>query len=324
MGDVVGFGALNLDLIYEVESLEPLRAWGIEVQPGGEAPAPQEALQPVLEWLGRAGVLRARSGGGSAANTVLALARMGFETGLVGKVGSDPEGDFLLQALAPVDTSRIRREGCSGLCLVLLNHQGERTNLVFPGSNDSLSRQEIDFDYLRGFRFLHLTSFVGPKPFAAQVETVREVSPGVRVGFDPGEIYARLGLLALRPILTHSFVLFLTEAELSLLTGKGFREGCGELLASGPQVVVCKRGAAGSYLRWGEGELALPARPVGARDATGAGDVFAAGFLAGLLLGRPLPDCARIAGELAASSTTGYGREKYPDRKRLEELLSCV
>lgn len=320
MKDMVGFGALNVDLIYEVDDLGLLKRQGVRVEPGGETYGSLEEFEPVLEWLERTGRLQSRSGGGQAANTMVALARMGFEVGYVGKVGDDTSGDFLIEGLAPADTDRIRRGGRSGLCLVLLGQSGESSNLVLPNCNDTLSYEEIDLDYIRGFRFLHLTSFVGQVPFTAQKLIAQEVSPQVKLSFDPGELYARKGLKELLPILERSFIVFVTQREVELLTGRGHRYGSEQILDHGPAVVVCKRGEAGSYVLSSREGFEVPADRVEVVDTTGAGDVYAAGFLAGLLKGRPLWDCAGLASRVASRSTTGYGRERYPDGRSLREL----
>jgi len=94
MKPIIGFGALNLDLIFEVEDLKSISLKGPRLDPGKEDFGSDEEFESLLDQLKRYGTLKSRSGGGSAANTIVALARMGFPTKLIGKVGEDLEGFF--------------------------------------------------------------------------------------------------------------------------------------------------------------------------------------------------------------------------------------
>src|SRR4030042_1151943 len=99
MKDVIGIGALNLDLLYEVNDLAALRKKGWPLHAGREHSLTPVEFRQLLQGLEHHGTLRLRSGGGSAANTIVALARMGFQTGFVGRVGADEEGAFILSEM---------------------------------------------------------------------------------------------------------------------------------------------------------------------------------------------------------------------------------
>jgi ribokinase len=138
---------------------------------------------------------------------------------------------------------------------------------------------------------------------------------------DPGEIYAKKGLDEIRPLIKRCYVLFLTEREIRMLTGQEFFDGAESLMKIGPSILVCKRGRQGSHV-FSEGkDFEVPAIQVEAVDNTGAGDVYNAGFLAGLLLGKSLRESALLATKVAAKSVTGYGRECYPTKEDLEDFF---
>lgn len=328
--DVVGVGALNLDLIYEVNSVRCLLSNGVNFHKllkgekcpaakiiGREREASPEEFSSLLRKVEKNGQLRKKSGGGSAANTVYALSKMGFSCGFIGKVGKDEEGEILLKELKEVgvDISRIKKEGRSGICLVLLDKKGERSIFIFPNTNDTLKYNEIDMDYINRAKFLHMTSFLGERSFATQKKIAEEVK--VSLSFDPGEPHATRGLKKLRTILKRSFILFPTEKEVEILTGKDYKKGTEELLKYGAKIVVCTRGEEGSYIISREGKWEISAEKEKAIDTTGAGDVYAAGFLAGLLKGISLPLCAEEATRIASQSIKGYGRERYPTRSAI-------
>ncbi len=325
MKDVIGFGALNLDLIYEIPDISKID--GIEklIEPGGEVSGDINDFESVLKYLEIHGKLKCRSGGGQAANTITALSRMGFNTGYIGKVGTDEEGKFLIQSLEGVDTKGICTDKRSGLCIAILNKiENRKSYLILPNCNDTLSYDEIDLDFARDTRFIHITSFIGDIPFKAQERLVDELSSEVKISFDPNQPYAKKGLEKLFEIIKNSYILFLTEREIEFITNnRYYKDGARELLSLGPQIIVCKLGAKGSYVLSNEEEIEIPAdQQVKVVDMVGAGDVYAAGFLAGLLLERPLYDCAFFATKAASQSISGYGRERYPDRQFLQRCLN--
>ncbi len=245
---------------------------------------------------------------------------MGFTTGFVGKVGSDAEGQWLLRQMEGVDLQGVLSEGISGRCLCVLDSNHDRSILLEPNANDSLSSEEINFHYVTDARYVHFTSFAGERPFHAQKTLAEKLCPPLRISFDPGEVYARHGLNYVETLLKKSFVVFATEGEVEMLTGLDFHEGSRLLLKLGPSIIVCKRGGRGAHVVSRDEEFELPAESTRVMDNTGAGDVFNAGFLAGLLRNRPLVDCAAFAIRLAARSVTGYGRSRYPQKQDLTFL----
>lgn len=289
--DVIGFGALNLDRLYMVDEI-PRRGEQIFATDCVETP------------------------GGSAANTVVGLARLGHGVGYVGKVGADYEGRLLLRSLKDenVDTRGVvvSENGRSGVVVGFVDRRGERTLCVSPGVNDALGFEEVGVDYVSGAKFLHMTSFVGEKPFEAQKRLLRSLSTAM-VSFDPGELYARRGLAALRAMLKRSYVVFPNEMELRLLTGRGCEEGAEVLIGEGVSVVAVKLGERGCYITDGEKAFRVPALKVRVVDTTGAGDAFCAGFLHGLLTGRDLRACGEIANFVAGRKIEKAGaREGLP------------
>lgn len=318
---VLCLGAVNLDLIYKVEDLSGfLNAWGTGLQPGGEeaiSGSQEQHLQDLLRRYARPGP---RCGGGQAANTAYALARMGIEAALVGRVGTDADGDFLKQGLAGVNLDYLVSRGESGRAYILVDESGERTILVAPNTNDALAAADIPWEAVSAADFVHLTSFVGAGPLEVQKELARNITGRLRITLDPGELYARRGWAVLEDILDHTETLLVTAAEWKLLGGEPDVHP-----PWAPPVVLIKRGAQGARLLTPLRYLDFPGEPVPLpADTLGAGDVFAAGYLAGRLWGLHLNDAVRLANRAAAFSLRGPGRESYPDEKFLERQLPAV
>ncbi|MBA7470970.1 Ribokinase [subsurface metagenome] len=310
--DVVGLGALNVDLIYQVDPT----LLGLEA--GRERMGSYHEFEDLLNSLKNKAKLRIKNGGGSAANTIYALTKMGFSCGYLGKVGKDEEGDFLLEGLIKVgvNTERIKREGKSGLCVVLLGKGKDRSIIILPHANDTLSYSDLDPEYVDEAEFLHMSSFLGDVPFEAQKRIARKTR--AKISFDPGEPHASKGMKELSPILERTFILFPTGREVEILTHQDYKEGSRELLKLGIEIVACKLGERGSYILCQEEELEILPQRGRIVDSTGAGDVYAAGFLAGLLKKLSLVECARLATLAASQGIRGFGRKTYPG----QEILS--
>ena len=276
--DVICFGAINVDRLYRVDHL---------------AKADEES--EILDF--------EESPGGSAANTAVGLARLGARTGYIGKIAADREGEILLQSFRAegVNTNGIvvSKTGRSGTVIGFVDQKGERALYVDPGVNDSLGVNEINRQYVVGADFLHLTSFAGDRPLAAQKRLVESL-PDVKVTLDPGTIYARKGWSEIRSLVQRCFAVFPSETELNILTGKDYREGAEILLSEGVTVVGVKLGGRGCFVTDGEESHLINPYSVDVVDSTGAGDAFCAGFLYGLLSGEGLRGCG-LLGNFVAS-----------------------
>ncbi len=314
---VICLGAVNVDLRYRVPDLRPFLEKWPDLRRGGEmalGPGEETGLQDLLR---RHAEPAGRQGGGQAANTAWALARMGLEAALVGRVGADADGAFLRESLAGVNLDYLMQAGESGRAYILMDEAGERTILVAPNTNDALALPDVPLEALAQSKFLHFTAFAGEGPLAVQKEIARRLQDGPRLTLDPGELYARRGLAVLEDIIDHLDTLLVTAREWELLGGP---EKMHPHWA--PPVVVIKRGALGARLltppRYLDFPVELFSRPV---DTLGAGDVFAAGYLAGRVSGLHLNLAVRLANRAAAVSLGGAGRENYPDAKFLEQQL---
>jgi ribokinase len=285
--EAIGFGAMNIDRLYRVQ----------RVLVDGEAPIMQQTLAP----------------GGSAANTIYGLAKLGIKTGFIGAIGDDDEGKLLLDDFQGmgVDTSqiKIKSAAATGSVLCLTDRRGRRALYVSPGANGLLTWQDIDFQYLNQARMIHLSSFVADEQFHLQHRVLSAVSPSVKVSLAPGALYAGKGWDALAPWLKRAYILFVNQREMRALTGEEFEAGARRCLEQGCGIVVVTLGKGidrgkpiACYINDGAREYYIEAQR-GERgaviDTTGAGDAFATGFLYGLLKGEELQNCG-LLGQVVA------------------------
>ncbi|MDA8163379.1 MAG: PfkB family carbohydrate kinase [Desulfobacteraceae bacterium] len=331
--DFLGHGALNLDLIYEIESLDILKAAGFVLAPGREITGGHEDAERLIRLLETCARPVARSGGGSSANTISALARLGFSAAFLGCVGSDEAGGFILDSMKGVDTSRVARAGKSAVCMVILEQGSrDRAMMVVPHDREQVLVEQDTLSLLRDARCLHLSSAVTDKGLEGQAGLAGLLRPDQILSFDPGEIYASRGLDGrILKILKRTDILFITETELAMFTGKPASGAVEDMLllmdqdivkikgyhlfeeAGGP-VMVLKRGSRGASVCSARLSVSMPAEPVShVVDNTGAGDAFNAGFLAGLFNGKGAADCLRQGAWLAARSLSAFGRDWIRD-----------
>jgi len=278
--DAVGFGGLNLDKLFKVNKI---------------ARAEEESYIIECE----------EACGGSAANTIVGLARLGCKVGFIGKVADDREGRMLVEDFCRegVDANGIihAKHGRSGTVMGFVDKKGERALYVDPGVNDTIEFSEINREYALQTLFLHLTSFVGDKSFQAQRKLVEALPPTVKVSLDPGELYARKGLATLESLIKRTFVFMPNLSELELLTKVAdYRRGAEVLLEKGVGIIAVKLGSKGCYVTDGRESRHIEAFKVNVIDTTGAGDAFCAGFLYGLINGKSLYECGRLGNFVAS------------------------
>lgn len=317
--DVIGIGALNLDFIYEIEDLGYLKMAGIDTEAGNEVIGGEGILEGLRDKLNRFGTLKKVTPGGSASNTCHVLSRMGFDVGLIGVLGEDREGDFYLKQLPYADKSIIARRGRSGMAYIVNTHKRDRSIIVIPNSNSDLTVQDIGKTYLSGSRWVHMSSYIKDEAIEAQIYVKKQLSGKVPFSIDPGEIYAAMGE-KIYPLIDGAEILFTTEKELQMLFGDDMSKAIQRALEM-VSVVVIKKGRKGASLCTKGINANSQGEKVHVVDNTGAGDVLDGVFLGLYIQGEDPARALGAAVKAASISTTGFGRDAYPDAKTIGELL---
>jgi sugar/nucleoside kinase (ribokinase family) len=253
--------------------------------------------------------------GGNGPNCAAALARLGTAAAVAGRVGRDLFGRFLMEELARlgVETGAVISDPThsTGVTLVALDGKGERTFVYYPGANARFGPSDVRLDTLPGLRALHAGShFVLPSmdgaPLGGLLRTARE--RGIITTLDVCWDASGGWLSTLAPCLPHADYFLPSEAEAAALTGAGSPPAMAAALhAAGARAVIVKCAERGCFAsafgeQWWE-----PAFEVEARDATGAGDCFIAGFLAGLVSGWDLRRALRLANACGALAVGDLG-----------------
>lgn len=258
--------------------------------------------------------------GGSAASTGYALARFGISSAVIGRVGQDGFGDFLVREAARhgAQSLLIRDpQAATSATQVLVDPQGERTFIHAIGANARLTPADVPLSELRarGAKLLHLAGFFALPGMdnPEGVPAAKLLAQASELGFftsldnvwDASGRWERI-----RSVLPHSDFFFPSIHDARRITGKWEPEAVAkELFALGVrQVVALKMGPEGSWVASREGEsYRLGAVQVPVMDGTGAGDAFIAGFLAGWLRGKGLLECGQLGNAAGAMCVRAVG-----------------
>ena len=300
--EIIGFWALNVDRLYSVDKI---------VSHDEESFITSETDTP----------------GGSAANTIVGLARLGCSTSIIGKIAEDDEGDLIEYNLAVngVYTNNLiySESGSTGKCIGFVDKNGERCLYISPGVNDDIKIGEINPLNIMRCKIMHYTSFVGDS-FNTQIELLEKLSKETLLSFDPGMLYVEKGFDELKPILERTDILLINESELRLLCNNDYddlKELTLGLLDLGIDTVVVKQGSKGVFAINNSQECFVEAYECEVVDTTGAGDSFNSGFLYSFLKGYDLEKSCQIGNWVASKAIQGFGMEKFPTAKELEEFF---
>ena len=300
--DVTVAGELNLDLIL----------YGLP-----------EQLPTEREFLARG--LRLTLGSSSA---ILAhnLAALGARVGFASLIGDDPLGEIAVQRLAAagVDVSQVKKAyGRTTGLTVILQHDGLRRILTYPGTMAEMGRAELDIELLKSARHFHLSSFfLQPRLRPHVAELFREMkaaglSTSLDTNDDPEDRWQ--GVFEVLPDVD---VFLPNEREALRMTGAATLEAAVDELAKRVPVLAVKLGAQGALARRGKEEFRCAAAKVTPVDPVGAGDSFDAGFLYQYVKGSDLPACLHYGNVAGALSTTmPGGTEAFRDRSQIEHFF---
>lgn len=294
--DVVGIGQVSLDFVATTQRLpapgEKADADGLERRPGGQV-----------------------------ATTLLGCTRLGLKTLFVGCIGDDAEGRAALEPLRAggVDVSRVRSHAgvpSRTAQIWIERDSGERAILGCRDPRLVLEEGDLPLESVRSARLLHLDTS-DPRPAAVAARAARAAGIPVVLDADaPGAGLEELLPLVDFPVVSRAFAETLFETS-------RVREALERLLAAGARMAVVTLGDRGALARCGSEEIRCPAWPVEARDTTGAGDAFLAGFVWGLLEGLEAREVLRAAAAAAALNCRALGAQGgLPDRAELRAFLA--
>jgi sugar/nucleoside kinase (ribokinase family) len=302
--DIVGIGNAIVDVLSQAED-DFLVAEGL--QKGSMSLADETRTADLYSKMGQTIVIS----GGSAANTIVGAASLGARTAFIGKVKNDKAGEEFTHDIRAMGVYFNTPAATDGLptakCLVFVTPDGERTMNTFLGACQNLTASDVDEETIKNSKITYLEGYLWDPP-AAKNAFVKAAdiahSAGNQVALTLSDSFCVdrfrgefLGLIKDRKV----DIIFANEHELHALYQTADFDSAIVALREEDVLGVVTRSAEGSIVVTREKNWAVPAFPIKQLvDTTGAGDLFAAGFLAGYSNGMPLDQCARLGGLAAA------------------------
>jgi sugar/nucleoside kinase (ribokinase family) len=322
--DIVAIGDAIVDVIATCDddfiAARGLQKGSMRLLDPAEADELYQAMGPARE-----------TSGGSAANSMAGVAALGLNAGFIGQVANDQLGAIFahdMQALGVrFETPPLEHGPPTGRCLILVTPDAQRTMNTSPGASHELSSDAIDEDMVRGAAVTFLEGYLwGPERPRAAMLWAAEIAhlAGRTVAFTLSESLCipgrREGVQAM--IDTGAIdLLFANEDEVQHLTGRGDLERAIDELSPKVATLVVTRGEAGSLVVEDGERAQIAAVPVErVVDTTGAGDLFAAGFLAARCRGHGLQRCLEAGALAAAEIISHFGARPEADLKQLVAL----
>ena len=271
-----------------------------------------------------------RSTGGSAGNTVCALAALGANPGFIGKVGQDETGAFFGDTLRQrgVNALLATCDLPSGIASTFISTDGERTFGTYLGAAATLRAEDLSRKMFAGYNYLYIEGYLlqDHDLMLRAVQLAKE--EGLQVCLDMASynvVEAERDFFD-QLIVKYVDIVFANESEALAYTGKAPHEALEEI-ASKCSIAVVKTGKEGSLVKKGTEVIQLLSCPVdNVLDTTGAGDFYAAGFMYGLTCGYSLEKCVQISTILATAVIQEVGTtlpaKKWDEIKlNIESLL---
>ena len=266
--------------------------------------------------------------GGSAANTIAGMAALGQSCGFIGQVAEDQFGRVFahdIQALGvEFHTPAREAQPPTAQCLIFVTPDGQRTMNTFLGASQFLPAAAIDHDMIANAAILYLEGYLWDpeEPRAAMraaIATAKNAGRKVAFTLSDGFVIARHGADFQALIDAGQIdILFANESEIAALTGLDDFDAAVAKISPLVPLLVVTRGEHGAIAVHDGKQTHVPAEPIEKIiDTTGAGDLFAAGFLAGQTQGRSIADSLTMGAVCAAEIISHYGPRPVADLKAL-------
>ena len=317
--DILGIGNAIVDVVARTEdtflSRHDMHKGAMILIDTAMADAIYAAMPPGIE-----------SSGGSAANTCAVAAGLGARVAYIGKVADDQLGSVFRHDIDAVGvhfpTAALSGGAPTARCLILVTPDGQRTMNTFLGACVTLGEADVDpalvaaaeVTYLEGYLFDPLEAQAAFKKAATAAHAAgRQVALSLSDAFCVNRHRAAfLDLVA-----NHVDILFANEAEITALYERNTFEEAAEAARKDVALAALTRSEAGSLILRGTETVHVAAVPTKVVDTTGAGDAYAAGFLAGLTSGKSLEICGRMGSIAAAEIISHYGARPETDLRKL-------
>ncbi len=296
---IIGVGSPLVDILSQVphEHLDSL-----DGEKGGMQMVDYQQLQQLIKDAGNHDL----APGGSAANTILGLLKLGFDGSFLGKLGKDDRGDFFSKSFTDAGGCNSRFKHCeqtpTGTCLSLVTPDAERTLRPFLGAAANLLLHEVNEADFKDHDHVHIEGYLLFNRDLAIKTLQAAKNAGCTVSLDLASFEVVNANKDVLPEMLAAYVdmVFANEEEAKAWCDSDDPHAALDTLAEHCETVAVKLGAEGAWVKHADEKVFVDAHKVNAIDTTGAGDLWASGFLYGLLSGLTAEKSATLASKVGS------------------------
>jgi sugar/nucleoside kinase (ribokinase family) len=307
---VIGVGSPLVDILIKVDD-EFIES--IEGDKGGMVLVENTTITDILN---RHQAASEQAPGGSAANTIRGLAKLGIPSGFVGKVGRDSLAQYLEDEFRQIGVTPILKRGHAdtGRVLSMITPDSQRTMRTYLGASQELAPADISIDDFKGAEIVHVEGYLlfNRELIISVLQAAKKVGAKVSLDLASFEVVNAAKDILPDMLRTYVDIVFANEDEAWALTDKAEQDSLDEL-AKLCEIAAVKVGKDGAYLKRGDSICKVDSCEAQVVDTTGAGDLWASGFLYGLVKGLELPQCGYLGALLASKVIENIGAS-IPDR----------
>ena len=324
MKKILGMGNALTDILLQIDDDDLLKK--LDLPKGGMQLIDTEKLSRIRDEFDFS--IAKMATGGSASNTVNGITRLGGKAGFAGKIGRDEVGEFFFNdtiqngVVPHLEYSNLQ----SGTCTVLVSRDGERTLCTFLGAACEIQAADLKPEIFREYDILHIEGYLVQNHDLIFNAIKMAKEAGLMVSIDLASYnVVEDNLLFLKSIVSEYVdIVFANEDEARAFTGKEPVDALIQI-AEHAYIAVVKIGKQGSYVRSGDSQYVIQPFQADCIDTTGAGDLYAAGFLYGLACGYNFEKCGKI-GSLVSARVVGVLGAKMSDTswEKINKELSLI
>ena len=311
MKKVLGIGNALVDLMTQIDNDNVLN--DLDLPKGSMQLVDRNVSEKVINKTKH--LKRSIASGGSAANTIHGLARLGVETGFIGKIGKNEMGTYFREDMikSGISPLLLESDSDSGVAVALVSPDGERTFATFLGAAIELSADDLNEDMFKGYDILHIEGYLLQN--YALIETACNFArnQGLLISLDLASFNVVESHRDFLAYIAKEFadIIFANEEEAKAMTGRQPEDAL-QHIAEWCDIAIVKIGKEGSLIKTNGETTKVEAIQTVVTDTTGAGDLYASGFLFGVLNDYSMEECGRI-GTLLAKNVIEQMGAKIPD-----------
>lgn len=322
MAKIVGIGNALVDVIVKLENEKLLQQFALEK--GGMEMIDSERKRTIHECIKN--IPQTSATGGSTSNTIHGIARLGIEAGYIGKVSNDEPGHFFQEEMQRyhVTPHLLYSDIDTGIATTFMTPDAERTFATYLGAAATMTANELNPAIFKDYDYLYIEGYLiyNHDLIHRLCQIAKECKLKVAMDFGSYNLVEQQ-IDFLKDILkSHVDIIFANEEEAKAFTGKEGEEALETLSAYCP-IAIVKLGAKGSIVKVNGKTTVIPPRDAQCIDTNGAGDIYAAGFMYGLLKGYDIERCGEIATLLSSTIIETVGAKLTDEQwaKLLPEVL---